>query len=257
MDNNHKIERVLQRVAPAHVRTQLERATERLTHDPAGAVTLARTVLESTFKHIAADGQKNPEQGEKPVKLLNVALEVLGFPNHGKAGMTGTPTGLDKVVRGLRTVVEGLSQFRNQYSDAHGHVVSRTPVSRDARFAVSASEAVTVFLLEVLEEREMDERLSAEHFANDLEFVLKQVDSVVQDYAVDGEVWRVSRGAAGPQIVLQKPGDPGWADYREITGGSVASIHGLMNEMREHWQQKLRREIDAVSRLRSDLSQCG
>ena len=251
-----KIERVLQRVAPTHVRTQLERATERLSHDPAGAVTLARTVLESTFKHIAADGQNGPQQGEKPVNLLNVALEVLGFPRSSKAGMEGTPTGLDKVVRGLRTVVEGLSQFRNRYSDAHGHVESRTPVSRDARFAVSASEAVTVFLLEVLEEREMDERLSAERLADDLEFVIEQVDSVVQDYAVKGEVWRVSRGPTGPQIMLQKPGDPGWADYRAITGGSVASIRGQMNEMREDWQRKLHRELDMVSELRSDLT-CG
>ena len=138
-------ERAVERVAPAHIRSQLDRATERLTHDPAGAVTLARTVLESTFKHIAVERQQDSQQNETAVELLNIALEVLGFPSHAKAAATGSPAGLDKVVKGLRTVIdviEGLSQFRNRYSDAHGHVKSRTPVSRDARFAVAASEAV-------------------------------------------------------------------------------------------------------------------
>lgn len=249
-----KIERVLQRVAPEHVRKQLELAAGRLESDPAGAVTLSRTVLESTFKHIAAERQQGGQQIEKSVEQLSVALEVLGFPSPGKAVKTGTPTGLDKVVRGLRRVVEGLSQFRNRYSDAHGHAQSRIPVSRDARFAVSASEAVTVFLLEVLEEKEMEERLSAERFANDLEFVVEQINSVVQDYAVDEEVWSVSRGPVGPQIMLQKPGDSGWADYRKVTSGSVDSIRSLMNEMRKSWQEKLRKEQDRVLRLRSDLT---
>lgn len=221
-----------------------QRAAERLAHDPAGAVTLARTVLESTFKHIAAERQEGNQLIEKPVNQLNVALEVLGFPISGNAAQTGTPTGLDKVVRGLRTVVEGLSQFRNRYSDAHGHDQSRTPVSRDAQFAVRASEVVAVFLLEVLEEREMDERLSAERFDNDIEFVIAQVESVVQGYAVEGEVWRVTRGPRGPQIMLQKPGDPGWADYRQVEGGSVDAIRRQMNEMRERWQGNLRKERD-------------
>ena len=249
-----RIERILQRVAPEHVRTQLERAAERITHDPAGAVTLARTVLESTFKHIVAERQEGSQQTEKPAQQLNVALEVLGFPSSGNVVTTGTPTGLDKVVRGLRTVVEGLSQFRNRYSDAHGHDQSRTPVMRDARFAVSTSEVVAVFLLEVLEEREMDERLSAERFENDVEFVVAQIESVVQDYAGEGEEWRVSRGPQGPQIMLQKPGDPGWADYRQVESGSVDAIRRQMNEMREGWQENLRKERDLVAKLRSDLS---
>ena len=250
---DHESERVLQRVAPEHVRAQLKNACERLTHDPAGAVTLARTVLESTFKHIAVEREEGGNAIEKPVQQLNAALEMLGFPSEKDGGKAGTATGLDKVVRGLRTVVEGLSQFRNRYSDAHGGAERRTPVSRDARFAVSASEAVTIFMLEILEERKMDEDLAAKRFKSDVAFVVEQVASVVEDYALDGEVWRVSRGPKGPQVMLQKPDDPGYAHYAEAKSGSVDGIRRQMNEMRERWKETLRKERDAVAKLRSDL----
>jgi hypothetical protein len=120
------------------------RALERRSLDLEGAITSARTLLETTCKHIL-DARRvvYGEDADLP-KLYRLTAEVLELaPNQQSEEI------FKRVFGGCQTVVEGLGAMRNKLSDAHGRgTAPGKPESRHAELAVNLAGAMATFLIE-------------------------------------------------------------------------------------------------------------
>lgn len=125
------------------------KALERSESDPEGAITAARTLLESVCKHILEEGSigLSYSDADDLPKLYRKASEKLNL-----APSQHTEEIFKRVLGGCTSVVEGLGSLRNKVGDAHGQG-KRRPVraaSRHAHLAVNLAGAMSLFLIETL-----------------------------------------------------------------------------------------------------------
>jgi Abortive infection C-terminus len=138
----------LQRLDSASIMKNWEKAMGRCESDPQGAITAARTLLESTCKHIldscgcSYDEQKTDLP--KLYSLLAQELEVVPNPQSEQV--------LEQIFGGCQSVVVGLGRLRNQLSDAHGKGKgSVVPSLYLAQLAVNLAGSVTMFFVQTWE----------------------------------------------------------------------------------------------------------
>lgn len=126
-----------------YIHGQWQKALERRATDPEGAITAARTLLESTCKHLLDDlGTEYSADADLPA-LYSMAAKGLGL-----APSQHTEKIFKQILGGCQAVVEGLGALRNRVSDAHGQ--GQRPVrpgARHAELAVNLAGAMAVFLL--------------------------------------------------------------------------------------------------------------
>lgn len=128
-----------------------KKAHERLMRDPAGAITSARSMLESTIKWIHHQKQVPPPSNDGSTgRKLKECFRLLG----GEDNDFEKP-GIKLMVSGMETAANGLDFARNAMGDGHGKAPDAPPAnSRIARLAVSMATAVTTFLLATYESRQ-------------------------------------------------------------------------------------------------------
>ena len=120
------------------------KALERRHTDPDGAITSARTLLETVCKHILDDmgiqyNNKNIEMSEL-YKTLSKELN-LSADQH-------TENIFKQILGGCSAVVNGLGTLRNKLGDAHGtNSSSIKPSPRHAELAVNLSGSMALFLI--------------------------------------------------------------------------------------------------------------
>jgi len=119
-----------------------DEALKRRTASPAGAITLARTLLEGTCRYILDDlGVAHAKTDDLP-KLWGSAAEALKLaPNQH------TELAFRKVLGGCQTIVGTLSNLRNELGDAHGKGRPVRPQARHAELAVNLAGSMAKFLL--------------------------------------------------------------------------------------------------------------
>ena len=129
-----------------------QKALRRSADDPEGAVTAARTLLESVCKHILDEGVEPGTRygpGDDLPKLFRTAGESLNL-----APSQHTEEVFRRILGGCSSVVEGLGSLRNKVGDAHGQ--GKRPVRiqpRHAHLAVNLAGAMATFLAETAEAR--------------------------------------------------------------------------------------------------------
>jgi hypothetical protein len=138
-----------------HVHELWERALQRRIDDPEGAVTLARSLLESICKTILdTDGIAYPNSADLPKLYKTVAERLKLGPNqHGEKVFK-------QILGGCTSVVEGLGALRNQLGDAHGkgrHPAK--PAARHAELAVNLAGTMATFLVATWNARKEEEEL--------------------------------------------------------------------------------------------------
>lgn len=125
------------------VQEMWRRALDRRAEDPEGAITLARSILESVCKHILDEfGTEYDPQADLP-KLWSLASDRLNLaPSQHQ----------EKVFRAIlgncQAVVGNLAAIRNRLGDAHGQ--GRRPVrphARHAELAVNLAGTMASFLV--------------------------------------------------------------------------------------------------------------
>lgn len=119
-------------------------ALDRRTNDPDGAITLARTLLESVCKHIIeAEGGTLDQHDDLP-KLYKTASTLLNLaPSQHEEQLVRS------ILGGCASIVGGLSALRNKSGDAHGKGRGQVRLSaRHAGLAVNLSGSVSAFLIE-------------------------------------------------------------------------------------------------------------
>lgn len=139
----------VQALSSSFIQEAWQKAIERRTTDPEGAITAARTLLESVCKHIL-DTTETPyaETADLPNLYKLTAKQLTLSPSQHTEQL------FRQILGGCQTVVEGLGAMRNQHSDAHGKGVSGTkPTARHAELAVNLSGTMATFLLQTWEQR--------------------------------------------------------------------------------------------------------
>ena len=144
MPGDESITESLQALHAPTVYTDWQRALERRDSDPAGAITLARTLLETTCKHILDERSISYAPADSLSDLHKKVSKALGL-----APSQQTEQLFKQILSGVTSVVGGLEGLRNQIGDAHGRTnEAAKPVERHARLAVNLAGAVAAFLAE-------------------------------------------------------------------------------------------------------------
>lgn len=119
------------------------KSLERRQSDPEGAITSARTLLESACKHILDEvGVPYDENTDLP-KLYKTTAKVLNLvPSQHQEEI------FRQILGSCTALVEGLGSLRNRLGDAHGKGKAGVkPSPRHAELAVNLSGAVATFLI--------------------------------------------------------------------------------------------------------------
>ena len=129
------------------------KALERKNDDPEGAITAARTLLESVCKHILDEsGIAYDEKADLP-KLYGLTAEQLKL-----SPSQHTEQIFKQILGGCKSVVEGLGALRNKLSDAHGKGKnSAKPTPRHAQLAVNLAGSMATFIVSTWEKRNSPE----------------------------------------------------------------------------------------------------
>ncbi|NVN88785.1 MAG: abortive infection family protein [Rhodopseudomonas sp.] len=135
---------VLKSFDPDGVHAVWSRALERRHADPEGAITSARTLLETVCKHILDEtGGSYTDNDDLPGLYRAVALKLNIAPSqHAEEAFK-------RILGGATSVVEGLGSLRNKIGDAHGKGKAAVrPAPRHAQLAVNLAGAMATFLIE-------------------------------------------------------------------------------------------------------------
>lgn len=125
------------------------KAISRRSSDPAGAITVARTLLETVCKRILDElGMPYTDKEDLP-KLYSMAATAL---NLAPAQHSEEP--IKAILGGAMNLVNGIGTLRNRLSDSHGRGGRPVkPSPRHASLTVNTAGAVATFLVETYLER--------------------------------------------------------------------------------------------------------
>ncbi|MCX2499443.1 abortive infection family protein [Plesiomonas shigelloides] len=145
---NLSISEVLQNFDSESIQHAWTKALERKIRDPEGAITIARTILESVCKHIL--DEKNIEYSSTSIELSELykltAKELNMAPEQHNEPI------FKQILGGCSGIVNGLGTLRNKLGDAHGQ--GKRPVkpqTRHAELAVNLAGTMALFLISTYE----------------------------------------------------------------------------------------------------------
>lgn len=143
------ISSALENFDPENVHLIWEKALDRRANDPEGAITAARTLLETVCKHILdnmnVDYKSNadlPDLWRLCAKELNLSPD-----QHSEEAFKS-------ILGGCHTIVQNLGTIRNKVSDAHGQGKRAVrPKDRHAKLAVNLAGSMATFLISTWEDK--------------------------------------------------------------------------------------------------------
>jgi len=109
--------------------------------DPAGAVTLARSLLESTCKKILLEMNTSYNENDLP-KLYKIVAGKLNLSPEGHSEIL-----FKQILGSCQNIVESLGAIRNIHSDSHAQPKSFKPAIRHAELAVNLAGTMSAFLV--------------------------------------------------------------------------------------------------------------
>lgn len=137
----------LKKLNQNYIQQEWQKALERRADDPEGAITSARSLLETVCKFVLDTKQIQYKDSDDLPKLYKQASGTLNL-----SPTQHTENIFKEILSGSISIVKGLGSLRNKLSDAHGKGVTYVkPSQRHAEFAVNIAGATSIFLLETLE----------------------------------------------------------------------------------------------------------
>jgi Abortive infection C-terminus len=135
----------VQQIDSRYVTQAWEKAIERLREDPKGAVTAARTLVETVCLHVLDSlGKSTNNRGDLPALYKTVSDALSLSPDKGD------DVAVRQVLGSCAGLVNGVATLRNQFGDAHGRLGVDTQRSV-AHLAVNVAGSLAVFLVEALD----------------------------------------------------------------------------------------------------------
>lgn len=135
-----------------HLHSLWEKALERKEIDPEGAITSARTLIESVLKYILDEQSITYNEGaDLPILYKEVAKSLNLAPELHNEGI------FKQILGGVSSVVNGLGALRNKLGDAHGKSKTNVkPSVRHSELAVNLAGSMAVFLFKSYKEKKND-----------------------------------------------------------------------------------------------------
>ena len=143
------ISSVLERFEPEQVHGRWTAAMDRRSTDPAGAITLARTLLEDVCRWLLEElGEKAVNQDDLPALYRKLSKGLKLAPDDHSEQV------FKQILGSCQQVVEQLGALRNKLGDAHGGGPRRAkPAARHAELAVNLAGTMATFLVATWESR--------------------------------------------------------------------------------------------------------
>jgi len=141
---------VLKRFDSENVHVIWSKALDRRQSDPEGAITIARTLLETVCKYILDEKGIKYEVNKVDLPQLYhlVSIELDLSPSQY------TEEVFKQILGSCSSIVNGLGTLRNRLGDAHGQGKKPVhPAARHAELAVNLAGSLTLFLVETWENR--------------------------------------------------------------------------------------------------------
>ncbi len=132
----------------AHIHVEWKKVFERLSHDYSGAITSARTLIETTLKFILDERQIEYKDSADLPDLYKHCATILNLaPNSSQEQM------FRQILSGTQNVITGVGAVRSKVGDAHGIPIKANSADyRHAEFMANLSGATAIFLLRTHEE---------------------------------------------------------------------------------------------------------
>ncbi|MBI3465037.1 MAG: abortive infection family protein [Planctomycetes bacterium] len=141
---------ILSTVDSQHVQEAWQKAMDRRVSDPDGALTTARSLLESVCKYILDETGTAYDDTFNLPKLYRLVSEHLKL-----APSQHSEVVVKQILGGCCAAVEGLGALRSRDGDAHGKSkLHAKPKPRHAALAVNLAGSMSSFLIETWEERQ-------------------------------------------------------------------------------------------------------
>ena len=143
------VESILKSCTTSSVGEAWARIQARRESDPEGAITAARSLLETTCKYVLEQLKAEFGPNDELPKLYGKAASAmnLGPENHNEQVFK-------QILSGCISVVGGLAALRNALGDAHGKGAGAPkPSPRHADLAVNLAGTLSTFLISTYEER--------------------------------------------------------------------------------------------------------
>lgn len=126
------------------------RALQRRFDDPYGAITAARTLLETVCKHILDLSRISYGNSPSLPELYRLTSGILNL-----APGQQTERELRRIFGGITVVIEGIGSIRNLLGDAHGRGIgSEHAYVHHAKLAVNLAGTLATFLIDVWESQQ-------------------------------------------------------------------------------------------------------
>jgi len=132
----------------AFIHTQWQKALERKQTEPEGAITIARTLIESILKYIL-DEQKIKYNDNTDLSDLykEVAKSLNLAPEQHQEQI------FKQILGGANGIISGLGALRNKLGDAHGKSKRNVkPLARHSELAVNLAGSMAIFLFKTFKE---------------------------------------------------------------------------------------------------------
>jgi hypothetical protein len=144
----------VEELGEGYIIEEWQKAIERRNTDPKGAITMARTLLETTCKFILDKISVNYKDSMDLPELYKLTSESLNL-----APSQHTEQVTKQILGGCHSIVVGIGSLRNKISDSHGQGVNKiNPSARHAFLAVNAAGSLATFLLQTLDARKKNSR---------------------------------------------------------------------------------------------------
>ena len=129
---------------PDGVHAVWQKALDRRLTDAEGAITAARTLLETVCKHILdKTGTSYSDKDDLPVLYRATAKQLNLAPSQH------TEEIFKQILGGVTAAIEGLGALRNRISDAHGQGPKPVrPQPRHAQLAVNLAGTLATYLID-------------------------------------------------------------------------------------------------------------
>ena len=137
------LDEILQKCSSKKVAEAWSRCFHRREDDPEGAITSARSMLESVCKFILEEHGKYYDPKDDLPKLYKLTASVLNLsPGQHNEQI------FKQILTGCGSVVNGLASLRNAFGDAHGKGTRQVkPKKRHSELAVNLSGTISAFLI--------------------------------------------------------------------------------------------------------------
>ena len=145
------IDEVLSKFDSDGIHFAWQKALERQTQDPEGAITISRSIIESVCKHILH--AKKIEFNETNIEISE--LYRLTSKELNLSPDQHTEKIFKQILGGCSGIINGLGSLRNKHGDAHGSSPRAVkPKARHAELAVNLAGTMSLFLISTFESTE-------------------------------------------------------------------------------------------------------